>query len=182
MADDAEVMGDEEVGQPELVLHVLEQVDDLRLHGDVERGDRLVGDDQLGPQRKCAGDADALALAAGELVREPVVVLGLQADAVEQVLHAALQLRAAGQPVQLERVADDLAHPLARIERGERVLEDHLHLPAHRAQVATRPADQFLAGEPHRPGRRGRQLQDRPAQRRLAASGFAYQARVFRPL
>ena len=94
MPDDAEVVRDEEVGQAELVLKVLEQVDDLRLHRDVERGHRLVGDDQLRLQRKGAGDTDALALTAGELVRVAVVVLGLQADAVEQILHPALRRRA----------------------------------------------------------------------------------------
>ena len=33
-----------------------------------------------------------------------------------------------GTPVQLERRADDLRDALARVQRGERVLEDHLHL------------------------------------------------------
>ena len=47
----------------------LEQHQDLRLHADVERRDRLVGEDQVGPERERAGDADALALAARELVR-----------------------------------------------------------------------------------------------------------------
>ena len=64
---------------PEFALELLEQVDDLGLDGDVERGDRLVGDDQLRVQRQRAGHADALALAAGELVREAVVVLGVEA-------------------------------------------------------------------------------------------------------
>ena len=79
MPDDTEIVRDEQVGQAELVLNVLEQVDDLRLHGHVEGRHRLVGDDQLGPQRKCPGDPDTLALPAGELVRIAVVVLGLQA-------------------------------------------------------------------------------------------------------
>ena len=68
--DDPEVVRDEHVRQVELVLQVVEQVDDLRLDRDVECGDRLVGDDQLRVQREGAGDADALALAAGELVRD----------------------------------------------------------------------------------------------------------------
>ena len=34
--DDAEVVGDDEVGEVELALQPLEQVDDLRLDGDVE--------------------------------------------------------------------------------------------------------------------------------------------------
>ena len=43
-----EVVRDEDVGQPEVALQVGEQVDDLRLDGDVERGDRLVADDERG--------------------------------------------------------------------------------------------------------------------------------------
>ena len=65
-------MGDEQVGQAELLLQVFEQVDDLGLDRDVERRDRLVGDDEIGVGRERAGDADALPLAAGELVRVAV--------------------------------------------------------------------------------------------------------------
>ena len=87
-----QVVRDEDDRQPELVLELREQVDDLRLDRDVERGDRLVGDDQLRLQRDRARDADALALAAGELVREAVVVLGVEADDVHELLHALLAL------------------------------------------------------------------------------------------
>ncbi len=75
VADDVQVVRDEDVGQSERSLQVLEQVDDLRLHGDVERRDRLIAHDQLRIDRECTRDPDALALAAGELVREAVVVL-----------------------------------------------------------------------------------------------------------
>ena len=67
--DDGEVVGDDQVGEPEPLLQLLEQVEHLRLHADVERGDRLVGDEQVRLERDGAGDADALPLAAGELVR-----------------------------------------------------------------------------------------------------------------
>ena len=85
MADDAEVVGDEDVGQSELVLQLVEQVDDLRLDRDVERGDRLVEQDQLRIDGQRPRDADPLALAAGELVREAAEVLGMQADPLEQL-------------------------------------------------------------------------------------------------
>ncbi len=81
-------MRDEHVGERELVLEVLEQVDDLRLDRDVERGDGLVGDDQLRAERQRPGDPDPLPLPAGELVREAVVVLGAEADPLEQLLDA----------------------------------------------------------------------------------------------
>ena len=53
----------------ELAPAVAQQVQDLRLDRDVERGDRLVADDELRAERERARDADALALAARELVR-----------------------------------------------------------------------------------------------------------------
>ena len=46
-----------------------EQLQDLRLHGDVERGGRLVGDQQVRLVGERHRDHDALALAAGQLVR-----------------------------------------------------------------------------------------------------------------
>ncbi len=74
--------------RPSFCLQVLEQVDDLRLDRHVERGHRLVGDDELGVDRERARDADALALAAGELVRVAVGVIRLQADEPQQLLNA----------------------------------------------------------------------------------------------
>ena len=88
MAHHGEVVGDEQEGQREALLQVDEQVDDLRLDVDVERGDRLVGDDQRGLDRERARDADALALAAGELVRIAVDRARVEADQREQLLHA----------------------------------------------------------------------------------------------
>ena len=136
VADDVQVVRDEDVGQPEVALEVLEQVEDLRLHGDVERRDRLVADDQLRVDRERAGDADALPLAARELVREAVVVLGVQADDLEQLLHAALDLGLGAELVHLERLGDDEADALARVQRRVRVLEDHHHLAPDRPHLA----------------------------------------------
>ena len=83
--DHRQVVRDEQVGEAELLLQVLEQVDDLRLDRHVERRDRLVADDQLRLDRERARDADALALAAGELVRIAAHVIGLQADGLQQL-------------------------------------------------------------------------------------------------
>ena len=64
-----QVVRDEEVGELQPLLQIQQQVHDLRLHRDVERRDRLVGDDERRLQRERARQADALALAAAELVR-----------------------------------------------------------------------------------------------------------------
>ena len=83
MADDVQVVRDEDVRQVEVALQVLQEVEDLRLHRHVERRNRLVADDELRVDRESARDADALALTARELVREAVVVLGVETDDLE---------------------------------------------------------------------------------------------------
>ena len=75
-----------------MLLQVFEQVDHLRLDRHVERRHRLVADDQLGAHRQRAGDADALALAAGEFVRVAAHVVGVQADGFEQLDDAVFEL------------------------------------------------------------------------------------------
>ena len=59
--------------QPQLALERRKQVQDLRLHGDVERRHGLVGDEQPWLEDERASDADALLLAARELARVPGV-------------------------------------------------------------------------------------------------------------
>jgi hypothetical protein len=78
--DDGEVVGDEQVGQVELAAQVEEQVEDLALDRHVERRHGLVADDELGIEGE-AGDADALALAAAELVRIAPGVVAAQLTA-----------------------------------------------------------------------------------------------------
>jgi hypothetical protein len=63
-----EVVGHEQHGEVQPALEVAQQVEDLRLDRDVEGRDRLVGDEQAGLDGQGAGDADALALPAAELV------------------------------------------------------------------------------------------------------------------
>ena len=68
--DDAEIVGDQDdrrAGSSRVSSRM--QLEDLRLHGDVERGRRLVGDQQLRPAEQRHGDHHALAHAAGEFVR-----------------------------------------------------------------------------------------------------------------
>ena len=67
--DDRQVVGDEDQRHAELALEVADEVQDLGLDEHVERRDRLVGDDQVGPERQRRCDRDPLALPARELVR-----------------------------------------------------------------------------------------------------------------
>ena len=135
-----EVVGDEDQRQAVARLHVLEQVEDLRLHRHVERGDRLVADDQLRLGRDRAGDRDALALAAGELVRAPVAGLRRGSRPTASSTSSTLASRSAfvADASRCEALGDDVLDLAARVQRRDRVLEDHLHLRAQLAQVLAR--------------------------------------------
>src|SRR5713226_1461506 len=175
-----EIVGDEKVSQPALLLEVLQQIDDLRLHRDIERADRLVTDDQLRFHRQRAGDADPLALAAAEFVRIPSRLRGVQAHGLQQ--HRDLfpaGRRVGGEFVDVDGFADDLFDRHARVQRSVRVLEDHLKLAAARTKFrAAQPAD-LIAGKKNVAGGWLDETDDRPAQRGFAAAALADYAKGF---
>jgi len=65
----AHVVGDQEHRHLETVAQLVDEVEDLRLDRHVESGRRLIGYEQLGFAGERDSDHDALAKAAGELVR-----------------------------------------------------------------------------------------------------------------
>ena len=69
-ANDFQVVADEQIGEPAPLLQIAQQVDDLALHGEIERRRRLVEQDEFRVQHQRARNGDALALAAGEFVRD----------------------------------------------------------------------------------------------------------------
>src|SRR3990172_1091709 len=122
-----EVVRDEEVGQPKPVLQLLQQVDDLRLDGDVEGRERLITDEELRLHRQGPSDGDALPLSAGELVWVAAGQIGVEPNEVQQLGNSLLLLPAFGQMVKLQRLADDSADGHAGVQAGVRVLEYDLH-------------------------------------------------------
>ena len=179
--DDAEVVSDEEVGDAELRLQVPQQVQDLRLHRDVEGGGGLVADDQARFDRERARDGQALALAAGKLVRVTRQRVLPQPDAIHQRPDAC-RARSRWRDVRSQRqhaFFEDFLHPHARVQRRKRVLEDDLHpCDAHRA--ARRPRGRRARAPSSRrltfdPGDSAQQLHQRLAGGGLAATGFADQ-------
>src|SRR3954447_2156888 len=172
---DREVVGDEQERDAELLLDALEQVDHLGLDRHVERRDRLVGHQQLGVEGEGPGDADALTLAAGELVGEPVVVLGVEADDLEQLLDPVEDLVLRDDVVDAQRSAHDRSDRVPRVERGVGVLEDHLDLAAQRLEVTLADLGDVVALEDDVTAGGREQAGDQPAGRGLAAPGLAHQ-------
>src|ERR1700744_4598358 len=103
-----QIMADEEITHAEARLQLIEQVEHDRLHGNIERGGRLVQDNELGMERNGARDADARLLPTGELVWKPIEQMPRQSDELREFL-------AAGAP----RVASaETAEPQNRVGNG----------------------------------------------------------------
>src|SRR5215471_11631856 len=172
--DDRQIVRDEEIGQPELLLQVFQQIDDLRLDRYVERRDGLVAHDQLRRYGEGARDADALPLPARKFVRVTVHMIGVEPHRFEQLDNAALEsLPRAREAVDDERLADNRADRHARIERGVGVLKNDLHVAAERTQFAAGQYGRVLALEPDLAGSRFDKAQDAAAGRGFAAAGLA---------
>ena len=161
------------------------QLEDLRLDGDVERGGRLVGDEEVGLHRQRHRDHHALAHAARELVRvaaQPAARVG-NADPLEHrhreiVGRLARELGAMG----VDRFPQLRADGEHRIERGHRLLEDHRDaVAADAAHLGQRQREQVPAAKEDASagdgaGRARDQPQDRERGHRLAAARLADQS------
>ena len=62
VTNDTEVVGDEQIRQTELHLEIREQVQNLRLNGNIQRRHGLICHDQLRLDAERAGDSYALSL------------------------------------------------------------------------------------------------------------------------
>ena len=174
-----EVVCDEQVGESAPRLEVGEQVQNLRLDGDVERRDGLVQHDELGFHRERPGDPHALALPARQLMGVGGHVTGVESHLAKQRCHTPIRFGATRQSVHYERLPDRVAHGHPRVERTRGILEYDLHPPAQRSQCFPVQPEHVLAVEPHRSRGGLQQSQDHPSQSGLAASALAHQSQRF---
>ncbi len=180
LGGDAEVVGDEEDARAVLAPQVVDEVEHGALHRRVEGTRRLVGDDEPGPQGDRAGDEDALAHPAGQLVRvrarDPVGVV--EADALEQAPHLGVDAAAVALAVDAQHLADLPADGLERVEGGRRILRDQPDLLAEQPlEPPAADARDVGAAERHpaadKRGAPGEQPDRRHRRGRLAGSGLA---------
>ena len=118
--------------RPEPLLQIAQQVENLRLDRDVERGRRLVGDEQRRAARQRERDERALPQAARQLVRivaHAPLRLG-NADGVEELDRAVARRAPARDAVHHQRFLDLVADGEDRVQRRHRLLEDQRDLGA----------------------------------------------------
>ncbi len=130
--DQSEVVRDQQDGGVDAPAQLLDEVEDLRLHGGVEAGGGLVEDEQLRVDGERHGDDDTLLLPAGEFERIAAqgrvgVGDGHAAQALARLLERRLLVQALVIVVDLGELVADLHR---RAQRLRRVLVDHGHLAA----------------------------------------------------
>src|SRR6266849_3288832 len=106
-------------------------------------------------------------------MREAVVVLGAEADDLEQLLNAPLVLRGRAEPVDLQCLRDDEADPFPRVQARIRILEDHHHLAAIGPHLCPRELRDVATAEDDSARGRIEEAHDAARHRRLPAAGLA---------
>ena len=181
LGDDAHVVRDDDHRHVVLVPEVVEQVEHRRLDGHVERGRRLVGDQELRVAGERDRDHHALAHPAREAVRVVVEPLGRARDPhlLEQLDRLLPRLRLRHVVVAPDRLGDLRPDRQRRVQRGHRILEDHRDLAAaHVLELLLGELREVLPVEHDRAGddlrRRLRdQAHDRERGHGLPAAGLA---------
>ena len=183
LREQAEIVRDVEHGGAEPRAEIDEERDDLLLRGDVEARRRLVEDDEVGIAGRRHGDADALLLAAGKLVRiaRQEFLRLRQADEVEELRGPLQRLAlAACALVQEQRLGDLTSDADAGVERGRRVLRHEADAVAAQAvEIAAPELEQVDVAEENgaafRPHARMAIAEELQADGGLSASGLADQ-------
>jgi hypothetical protein len=161
------VVGDDDEGDADLVLDVHQLELGLLAQLLVERRQRLVQQQQLRLLRQRPGQGDALALAAGQLVRLARAE-ALQLHQLQELGHPVAPL-GRGHRFVLQPVADVLLH--AHVGEQGIGLEHHVDRPL----IGRRPGD-VLAVDQDPPGTRRLEAGEHAQERGLAAAGAAEQA------
>jgi hypothetical protein len=144
LADHGQVVRDEQVAEAQLALQFHEKGQDLRLDGNVERGDRLVADHEVGADGERAGDRHSLPLAAGQLAGLALRERRRQGDEVEQLADPRSARGAVADAEVPERLLDDPLDGEARAQRAVRVLVHQLEAPVQGSPaVAAQQGDVF---------------------------------------
>ena len=125
-------MGDEDNGEIAPAAKRIEEAHDRRLHGDIQRSRRFVGDDEPGLAGKRDCDRDALRHSASELVGErPQCPLGVRNLHIGQERHGAAAGRSTRHSEMLAQVFGHLRlDAQLRMKRGLWILKHHCNVTA----------------------------------------------------
>ena len=176
----AQIVRDEDDAHAGLALHVAQQIQHAGLHGHVQRGGGLVGQQDARAQGQGDGQHAALPHAAGKVVRlQAHARLGIvdahQLQQLEGPLSGLLRAHAA---MAAQGLHDLVAHGQGGVEAGHGILEEHGGLRAahgaHLPLAAGHDVAAFQKDAARDAGIVRQQAQDGTAKHGLAAARFAH--------
>ena len=176
MLDNREAVRNKEIGQAELRLQILKQIDHLCLNRNIKRRNRLVAYDQLGIQRKCTRNADALSLSAGKFVRITVGIFGIKADLLQQIGDSFFLICFSSYSVNFQWFGNDRPNGHSRIQARVWVLKYDLHLAPQTTHFLRRQTYDLFPFKNDVAARRLDQPQQTATDRRLPAARFSDQS------
>ncbi|MNE28540.1 hypothetical protein D3C80_1219850 [compost metagenome] len=129
-ANNPEIMRDEDHRHAEPLLQICQQVEYLRLNGNVERSRRLVSDQNIRLVGERHGNHHTLALSARKLIRIAVdaALRFRNANQFEQFKNTRARFLFAHATMISQRFGQLIANAIKRVERGHRLLKDHRDL------------------------------------------------------
>jgi hypothetical protein len=126
-----QIVRDEEVGEIQFLLQLVQEIDHLGLHGNVECRHRFVADDEFRFHGKGSGDPDPLSLSTAELVRITPEMFGPQAHELQEFGGAAFSVRRPStKAMHLERLVEHPPDSHSGVQGGVGVLKDDLRTTA----------------------------------------------------
>ena len=152
-----------------------QQVEDVGLHGHVERRQDLVAEQKLRLGDQGARDGDALPLAARELVGIAACIAGIEAHVVEDDRDAVANRAAVEIEEHFQGPGENGADLCPRIERRVGILKDVLDAAQLIAGSLARQSGQGLPLEPDAAGPRADEAADGAGHGGFSAAGFADQ-------
>ena len=179
-------MSDEEIGKPKSFLKFEEEVQDLCLDRHVQGGDGFVRYDQTRMQGKRAGDADTLTLAAREGMRVAPHIFRPQADEAKDLHDTVGSFLQVTYAVDEQRLSHNVQQGHSRIQGGERVLKDHLHLTPKGSKPVLRNRrhihERTIVRKEHLAGRRDNGSQNTSGSRGFSAAALADERQRLSPI
>jgi hypothetical protein len=123
MLDNRQVMGNQQVRNPESLLDTYEKIDNLGANRYIQRGYRLIENDKAWVKNQGSCDSDALPLAAAEFMRIKIAFFSAQPHDLQDIGHFLLDFISGQGVVYYERLGDDISYPHSGAKGPVRILE-----------------------------------------------------------
>jgi hypothetical protein len=130
IANDCQVVTDENSCETEFLFGFTEQIEDLCLHGNVQRRSRLIGENKGWFQDNCPSDGHPLALAAAQLVGIASNEFSREPHLFQSLHHFRFAFLPVAKSMHFQRGRQDRANLLPGVEGRCGILKNCLHFAA----------------------------------------------------